>query len=465
MSVVAIDEEGFADLTPAIREWDVAAAGPQVTILRAPAASTTSTSATFEFSGPSGARASCSVDGGSFRRCSSPFTVTDLALGEHSIRIRMTLDSVAGTPAERTWTVVQPDLVAKSVVVSARGDDRVGEAFRLSGSGGTSLAYRVITQPLHGELIGSGASLRYRPFVGFRGADSFTYVLDDGLRVSEPATVSITVTMPGVAVFAEESVRMRDDSIVHSGDVVVRRAGAATLLEPGYEIWFGAWVKFLDPLSRVVGDSVRLGGGAVIPTLLANELRDGGAEIGTWQQSVVLPYSDFPAAPRMSGPRGRDVVLGELGDQPLAPGRYGALVLGDLSTLRLSGGLYEFTSIVMGMGSTVTTDAAVELRVSGRITMGSGAYVRPSGSVMGAGAADIIVTVLGGDDSQMSATAGAAFEVGYGSIVHGDVVVPNGTIRFGNSSIAVGSLSGRDVDLGYGFEMNPWSYWYLPSVS
>ena len=96
--------------------------------------------------------------------------------------------------------------------------------------------------------------------------------------------------------------------------------------------------------------------------------------------------------------------------------------------------------------------------------MGTGAYVRPAGSVMGAGAADIVVTVLGGDDPSMSAVSGAAFEVGYGSIVHGDVIVPNGTIRFGNSSIAVGSLSARDVDLGYGVSINPWSYWYLPSV-
>jgi uncharacterized repeat protein (TIGR02059 family) len=60
---------------------------------------TSSRTATFAFAG--GATFECSVDGGGFSPCTSPVTLTNLAEGTHSFRVR----SVGGQEASATWRV------------------------------------------------------------------------------------------------------------------------------------------------------------------------------------------------------------------------------------------------------------------------------------------------------------------------------------------------------------------------
>ncbi|HEY3282750.1 MAG TPA: Ig-like domain-containing protein [Armatimonadota bacterium] len=59
---------------------------------------------------------------------------------------------------------------------------------------GDVVTFSVATKPVHGKLTGSGATLTYTSDAGYSGADSFTFVAHDGLAVSAPATVTITVT-------------------------------------------------------------------------------------------------------------------------------------------------------------------------------------------------------------------------------------------------------------------------------
>jgi hypothetical protein len=72
-------------------------------------------------------------------------------------------------------------------------------AITLTGSDvdGDSLTYTVVTQPQHGTLSGSGASLTYTPAADYSGPDGFTFRVNDGTVDSNVATVSVTVT-PGV---------------------------------------------------------------------------------------------------------------------------------------------------------------------------------------------------------------------------------------------------------------------------
>jgi MYXO-CTERM domain-containing protein len=58
---------------------------------------------------------------------------------------------------------------------------------------GDSLSFAVVTQPAHGALTGSGASLTYTPAANYNGADSFTFKANDGALDSAAATVSLTV--------------------------------------------------------------------------------------------------------------------------------------------------------------------------------------------------------------------------------------------------------------------------------
>ncbi len=56
-----------------------------------------------------------------------------------------------------------------------------------------SLSFRVVEQPEHGTLTGTGANRTYTPDADYFGADSFAFVANDGRDDSPPAAVAITV--------------------------------------------------------------------------------------------------------------------------------------------------------------------------------------------------------------------------------------------------------------------------------
>ena len=57
----------------------------------------------------------------------------------------------------------------------------------------SSLNYSLVTPPTNGSLSGSAPNLIYTPPIGFIGADSFTFKVNDGALESNVATVSITI--------------------------------------------------------------------------------------------------------------------------------------------------------------------------------------------------------------------------------------------------------------------------------
>jgi hypothetical protein len=65
---------------------------------------------------------------------------------------------------------------------------------------GNALTYAKVTSPAHGTLTFNGdGSFVYMPATGYAGADSFTFVANDGTVNSAPATVSIQVVAPNPA--------------------------------------------------------------------------------------------------------------------------------------------------------------------------------------------------------------------------------------------------------------------------
>ena len=83
--------------------------------------------------------------------------------------------------------------VAASASVSTSRDVAVGVTLSASDIDGDSLSFAVATQPTHGTLSGTGASLTYTPNSGYAGPDSFTYTANDGTVDSNVAVVTITV--------------------------------------------------------------------------------------------------------------------------------------------------------------------------------------------------------------------------------------------------------------------------------
>ena len=91
-------------------------------------------------------------------------------------------------------TPVNDPPVANSQSVTTLEDTSVGITLTGSDIEGSPLTYIVVTQPQHGSLTGSGASLTYTPAANYNGVDNFTFKVNDGTVDSNSnATVLITV--------------------------------------------------------------------------------------------------------------------------------------------------------------------------------------------------------------------------------------------------------------------------------
>jgi hypothetical protein len=112
-SVRATDAAGNVDASPATSTFTVDAppadtTAPDTTIGSAPGSTTTDTTPSFSFTATeSGSTFACSVDGGAWFTCSSPYTSSALALGDHTFAVRAT-DAAGNTdasPATSSFTV------------------------------------------------------------------------------------------------------------------------------------------------------------------------------------------------------------------------------------------------------------------------------------------------------------------------------------------------------------------------
>jgi hypothetical protein len=83
---------------------------PESTLDETPDSTTSSLVATFEFSGSdnrSSVTFECSVDGGSYGSCASPFSTSTLSVGSHTFAVRAidAVGNIDATPASYTWTI------------------------------------------------------------------------------------------------------------------------------------------------------------------------------------------------------------------------------------------------------------------------------------------------------------------------------------------------------------------------
>lgn len=121
IAVIGVDDAGNTSLAPAVYSWRIDQTPPVASIERAdPAASvTSSTDAIFNFSANESSNFECSVDGGVFQSCMSPYSISGLQDGVHSVAVRaVDLAGNASQTATYAWTVdtAAPQVVLSSVV-------------------------------------------------------------------------------------------------------------------------------------------------------------------------------------------------------------------------------------------------------------------------------------------------------------------------------------------------------------
>jgi hypothetical protein len=141
--VRAKDPAGNVDATPARYDWQIEpdTTAPETTIGSAPAATGTSTSASFGFSADeAGSTFECSLDGGAFAACSSPKDYTGLAQGDHTFRVRATdaAGNTDGSPASHAWTIQAPSCAGSTVTAAPDRDSWVLQSSSSSNFGADS---------------------------------------------------------------------------------------------------------------------------------------------------------------------------------------------------------------------------------------------------------------------------------------------------------------------------------------
>jgi len=108
LNVRAKDTVGNIDGTPATYTWVVDLTAPDTTISNKPSDPTTDTSASFVLASNEVATFECNLDGAGFTSCATPFPLTGLATGQHTIAVRATdaAGNTDATPATYTWTIL-----------------------------------------------------------------------------------------------------------------------------------------------------------------------------------------------------------------------------------------------------------------------------------------------------------------------------------------------------------------------
>ena len=117
--VRAVDPAGNRDATPVIHTWQVDTTPPKTSIASGPSGTTRSTSAVFAFTTTepgTGSGFECRLDAAGWAPCSSPLSISRLAQGPHTFRVRARDRAGNTDPSEavRSWTVDTAPPIAAS---------------------------------------------------------------------------------------------------------------------------------------------------------------------------------------------------------------------------------------------------------------------------------------------------------------------------------------------------------------
>ncbi len=120
------------------------------------------------------------------------FRISDGLAQSPVTMISLTIESINDVPVANDQSVTLSEDNPKSITLSASDGD------------GDPLTFAIATNPVNGTLTGTAPNLTYTPNPDFNGADSLTFIADDGTAQSAPGTVSITVNPINDRPVAEE---------------------------------------------------------------------------------------------------------------------------------------------------------------------------------------------------------------------------------------------------------------------
>jgi len=270
---------------------------------------------------------------------------------------------------------------------------------------------------------------------------------ESGAPIVEKSTRALNAAprIEDFVLLAGNSIRLQTGGlVVAGGDLGARGSGSGPFLSGGVAIDLSTGVE--TPADRnVIADSVRLGTGVKAGDLQTNRFVDGtGTQHGSVSPLVPLPPLPL-AAPVSPGTTTLTVPAG--GTVTAAPGPYAAVSVGTGGKLRLEAGGYDMSSVTLGTGARLEALGKVVLRIQGRLSASTGAFIGAAPDVV-ITARDLRIEVSGinGTTGALGATPPAA-KLGSGANVTTLLLVPNGTLVAGTAINATGAFMARDLDI------------------
>jgi YD repeat-containing protein len=268
-----------------------------------------------------------------------------------------------------------------------------------------------------------------------------------------------TDDLSSYSVFATNSIWVRQNATIGSGDIGVQDVSPGPWLDSSSEVTIGKGAYLADGIS-IYGDSVKIKMGASVYDVTCNELVNNGTIRGTAYTPLPLPLGvplpEFPTpAP---GTDDYDIPQGET--LILDPGSYGEVMVRQNATLILIGGTYHLENLDLGYtGSQVLFQAPTDLIINNRLEPGQNAIIGPDeGSGISAKDIRIYVNGINGNTGNLGATPKAA-RVGYNNTLKANIYAPNGTLLIKQGTVAEGSFIARDVQIGLSVEVTLKSTW------
>ncbi len=269
------------------------------------------------------------------------------------------------------------------------------------------------------------------------------------LTSTPTATATATPPFAPFVVLGKEGVWLKEGVVVHSGDVGANTASAGPFLSDCAEVVIGEKVRFVDPASRLFGDSMLIRQKAQVYDVYYNELTNRGLISGTQHTPLALPVvSALPPVPTFT-PGTQNFDVPQNGALTLTAGDYGELRVRSKAVITFTGGVYTFSAWDIGEDVKLYFTAATEIRIAGRLDTDAKTYVGPAPNTTGLTAAEITFIVTGQNGHNGNINAGPkAAEFGERNVVVANVYAPNGTVWLRERTVATGAFIGKWVVIG-----------------
>jgi PKD repeat protein len=297
--------------------------------------------------------------------------------------------------------------------------------------------------------LGDGSYLDVQnPTYSYSEDDTYIVTLtvtdNDGLIATSSETITVytpeeKATAYSYVVLAKETIKIRKNSIIVSGDV-----GANSKSTDGKETMrIGKNVNIINNSSKVKADFIKLKKNAEVWDVYYNKLdKHKTAKIlGSEYTPLTLPVADFPSFPVFScGDINITVKKNEV--YFLEEGDYGHIKVRRGGKLIFTGGVYNIATLTARKNVELIFQNASEVRIESRLTIGKNSIVGPkTDSTLSASG---IVFYVGGEDTNNL----KAVTIRRNGKIDANIYAPNGTIVLRKNTEATGSFIGKNVVIG-----------------